>query len=155
MVRAPKQQMEIAQNMRQQAQQDPTRAVELTTKRKKIEKHWRSEPVRRVAAHGVVDGLTGGNPRIVGAVSENLGAPSVADALKENDIPEPLVDTNDCIGEHRSGRPNGNTISAASAVNEIFGNYLADNFENRTENALKSASQQASYPKKNWYIRSG
>ena len=96
-------------------------------------KNWGSEGVRRVAAHGIVGGFTGGISGIVGAVSDTLGAPSVADALRENDIPEPLADTNDWIGEYRSGRPDRNTVGAASAVYELFGNYLADNFENRTD----------------------
>jgi len=119
-----KQQMEIAKDLRQQAQQDPTRAVELTTQAQEIEKNWGSEGVRRVAAHGVVGGLTGGLPGFVGAVSGTVTAPIVADELRKNDIPEPLVDALTALASTVSGGVTGKAEGASAAFHEVANNFL-------------------------------
>lgn len=131
-----KQQMALAQDLRRQAQQDPTRAIELTTQAQEIEKNWGSEGLRRVAAHGVIGALTGGIPGALGAVSGTLTAPVVADALRENDIPAPLVDALTTLASTAVGGITGHAAGAASAFNEVTGNYLLTWHMNILKNCL-------------------
>ncbi|WP_159917525.1 hemagglutinin repeat-containing protein [Pantoea sp. 18069] len=118
------QQMATAADLRQQAQLEPARAAELNAQAQGIEKNWGSEGVVRVLAHGVIGGLTGGTPGAAGAISGTLTVPLVANALRENDIPAPLVDVLTALASTAAGALTGGAAGASAAFNEATNNFL-------------------------------
>lgn len=135
-----RQQLDHAADLRWQAQQDPSRAGEFNTQAQEIEKNWGSDGIRRLEAHSVIGGLTGGFQGALGVVSGTLIAPIVANALQENGIPAPLAYALTAVASTTAGALAGNDPGASTALNEVAGNYLLTWHVNILKNCLNGTN---------------
>ena len=89
-----------------------------------MEADWGDHGSKRLLAHTVVGGLTGGSDGALGAMVGTLTAPTVAQALHEAGVEGPLASGLIALAGTTVGALAGGLDGAGSAYNEVMNNYL-------------------------------
>jgi len=123
-----------------QNEADPDLKAQHLQQARQLEADWGETGTRRILAHTLVGGLTGGVQGAGGAVAGTFAAPLVADTLNRAGIEGPLAGTLTALASTAAGAAVGGTAGAGAAMNEVANNYL-----NHVRPAVPALSEKERY----------